>query len=258
MSLLLLLTSLTAHADELSVSPAWLDVAATPGTTVTQMLTIGMTGRGARQVRVYTGDWTWVDGQSAFPATGTSERSAELMVDAETVWVDSMEPTRIPVQIQVPPPGEGASYGVVFVEEVIPDLINDGNLITTSRIAVPVLVANGQPTVEINGVDAFVSDEDSTLRVDMSLANSGASHAQTVFRGAVRSQDGSVTTFLGADRRFLMPGQERGMHVDGPSGLAPGRYELLGALVINGQTSIPVHEFFVAHDPLDAVSLALP
>ena len=54
MSFLLLLTSLVAQADELSVSPAWLDVAATPGTTVTQMLTIGMSGRGARQVRVYT------------------------------------------------------------------------------------------------------------------------------------------------------------------------------------------------------------
>jgi hypothetical protein len=258
MSLLLLLTSLTAHADELSVSPAWLDVAATPGTTVTQMLTIGMTGRGARQVRVYTGDWTWVDGQSAFPATGTSERSADLTVDAQTVWVDAIEPTRIPVQIQVPQPGEGASYGVVFVEEVIPDQNNDGNLITTSRIAVPVLIANGQPTVDINRVDAFVSDEDSTLRVDMSLANSGVSHAKATFRGAVRSQDGSVTTFSGTDRRYLMPGQERVLHVEGPGDLVPGRYELMGALVINGHTSIPVHQFFVALDPLDAVSLALP
>ncbi len=258
MSFLLLLTSLVAQADELSVSPAWLDVAATPGTTVTQMLTIGMSGRGARQVRVYTGDWTWVDGKSAFSETGTSERSAELMVDAETVWVDASEPSRVPVQIHVPQTGEGASYGVVFIEEVIPDLINDGSLVTTSRIAVPVLVANGQPTVDINRVDSFVSDEDSTLRVDLSLANTGASHAQAVFSGAVRSQDGSVATFTDTDRRFLMPGQERVMHVEGPGDLAPGRYELLGALIINGDTSIPVHEFFVAHDPLDAVSLALP
>ncbi len=258
MSFLLLLTSLAAQADELSVSPAWLDVDATSGTTVTQMLTIGMSGRGARQVRVYTGDWTWVDGRSAFPAAGTSERSADLMVDAATIWVDASEPTRIPVQIQVPQMGEGASYGVIFVEEVIPDLINDGSLVTTSRIAVPVLVANGQPMVDIDRVDSFVSDNDSTLRVDMNLANTGASHAQATFRGAVRSQDGSVATFSGTDRRYLMPGQERVMHVEGPSGLAPGRYELMGALIINGQTSIPVHEFFVAHDPLDAVSLALP
>ncbi|MFT6234921.1 MAG: hypothetical protein ACJAZO_005445, partial [Myxococcota bacterium] len=249
MSLFLLLASLTAQADELSVSPAWLDVDASSGTTVTQMLTIGMSGRGARQVRVYTGDWTWEDGRSAFPPTGTSERSAELSVDATTLWVDASEPTQVPVQIHIPNVGAGATYGVIFVEEVVPDVTEDGGMITTSRIAVPVLVANGQPTVDIDRVDSFVSDEDSMLRVDLSLANNGVSHAQPTFRGAIRSGDGAVATFSGRDNRYLMPGQARVLQIEGPSHLAPGRYELMGVLVIDDWTSIPVNEVFVVEDP---------
>jgi hypothetical protein len=222
MSLFLLLASLTAQADELSVSPAWLDVDASSGTTVTQMLTIGMSGRGARQVRVYTGDWTWEDGRSAFPPTGTSERSAELSVDATTLWVDASEPTQVPVQIHIPNVGAGATYGVIFVEEVVPDVTEDGGMITTSRIAVPVLVANGQPTVDIDRVDSFVSDEDSMLRVDLSLANNGVSHAQRRrSRGDLlrsRQPVSHARASAGPTNRRAKPSCARSLRVDGCTG----------------------------------------
>lgn len=257
MSPALLLMSLFAQADELSVSPAWLDVSSTSGATVTHMLNIGMTGRGARQVRVYTGDWTWQSGRSAFVPSGTTDRSAELMVDAATVWVDASETTSVPVHIQVPLAGEGATYGVVFVEEVIPDSGQDGALVTTSRIAVPVLVASGQAAVNVGGIELTHSD-DGQLHIDVNLTNNGVSHAQTLFRGALRSADGVVTTFSGNESRYLMPSQSRVMRVEGPADLAPGRYDLLGTLVVNGTTSIPVSDTVVVHDTLDAVSLALP
>ena len=247
----------SAFADEFRVSPAWLEIEGDPGTTVTTTLQISLEGRGMHAVRVYTGDWSWdADGHSTYGGVPDGLRTADLSVSDGETWVDATEPTLIEVSIRIPLDAREAVYGVVFVEEVSPDLDQEDGLRTTSRIAVPVLIDVGAaPDVSVESIDIYAMGEATPLAIAFALRNDGAVHTRPSFRGAVRSVDGSVTTFFGSDRRFLMPGQSRDLSVNGPIGLEPGAYELLGMLEVGTDSPIAIHEWFSVADPLDAVSL---
>ena len=245
-----------AHADDLSVTPAWLEVDAADGATVVADLHIRLDGQGVHQVRVYTGDWSWEDGTSRFSPEGTVAGSAELSIREETAWVDAGQPAVIPVHIQTPIDGSGSQYGVIFVEEVVPDDARTGGIRTTSRIAVPVLVSGGEADVQVESVVAVHSGEDAPLDVRLALANDGTEHVRTRFQGAVRSETGSVVTFEGSDRRVLMPGQQRELVVAGPMGLEPGQYELLGVLHAGDAAPISIHEWFVVDGNTDGITQA--
>ena len=246
-----------AQASELSVTPAWLEVASEAADQVETQLTITLDGPGMHEVRLYTGDWTWEGGRSTFAPLGTSRHSADIRVHEERVWVDADAPARVPLTISLPD-GLDAQYGVVFVEEVVPDSIQSEGIRTVSRIAVPVLVAGSQPSVSVESVIAVQSGEDAPLEVRLELVNSGRTHIKTRFQGALRAPDGSVQTFDGADPRFLMPGQQRELVVNGPMDLAPGDYQLLGVLHATDIDPITIDQFIHIDPPMDGITQADP
>ncbi len=244
----LLVLVATAQAADVGISPARLELTASPGATTGGTVTVLTTSASAQQIATEVNDWTLdIFGELDFRDAGTVEFSASTWLDVDipefVLAPGGSQDVRLEFAIPDDPNLAGTYHTVLFFTVVTP-AADTGPLgvTTTTRIGLTVYVTiAGTEQAEAEIVDFFDLDERTLALV---VYNGG----NTLMRlgGAIELRDeaGGLARSLPVPAVPVMRDSEREVRIELPDDLDPGFYVLL-ALIEDGRGNLLVGELLL-------------
>ena len=234
-ALLMLLTWVTvAHAADVGISPARIDVLGRPGETVIATATILTTAATPQSITSSASDWTMNSaGDVAFLPAGSLAVSAapwlELDVDDFVLAPGGSREARLAVTVPADTTAEGTHHAIVFFTVAPPPSETAGvGVATTTRIGLVVYVTvAGTEQRGSELIDIFESGGETITVVVLNTGNTLMRLGGTI---ELRDELGAVRHRLDVPNVAVLRDSERELHFDLPEGLESGFYVALALI----------------------------